>query len=270
VKPVIAPRTFSVPCRPSPARPRPGNDLKTVLRASLSASRRLGLIRTFWSKTGGRGTDVDDLVRVQPAHFADVVGSRIAVRGPKLRLSATAAQAVGLAVHELATNAQIRRALNGCWPRRRELAARREDLTTCWTERNGPPVSPPRLQRHGRRVNGEARYYAPSGLEWHLTSRRRMQVRQIRSDARGLCRSRASNSADRQPRARPTRQSRHAHAAIPVHQRWGSGVIRSTQLQPNFTEACPATGTGNRAPSSSGSNTCRSAWGDGVSAKDST
>jgi hypothetical protein len=36
--------------------------------------------------------------------FADLVGPRIAVHGPKLRLNAAATEAVGLAVHELATN----------------------------------------------------------------------------------------------------------------------------------------------------------------------
>jgi PAS domain S-box-containing protein len=36
----------------------------------------------------GRGADVDDLVRAQLAHFANLVGPRIAVRGPKLRLTA--------------------------------------------------------------------------------------------------------------------------------------------------------------------------------------
>jgi two-component sensor histidine kinase len=48
---------------------------------------------------------VEDLVRAQLAHFANLLGSLIALHGPKLRLSATAAQAVGLALHELATNA---------------------------------------------------------------------------------------------------------------------------------------------------------------------
>ena len=58
------------------------------------------LVRNEW-----RGIDVEDLVRGQLAHLADVMRSRIAVDGPKLCLKATAAQAIGLAVHELATNA---------------------------------------------------------------------------------------------------------------------------------------------------------------------
>jgi hypothetical protein len=66
---------------------------------ALSANQDL-LVRNEWN-----GVDVADLVRAQLAHFADLVGSRVAVRGPKLRLNAASAQAIGLALHELATNA---------------------------------------------------------------------------------------------------------------------------------------------------------------------
>jgi two-component sensor histidine kinase len=66
---------------------------------ALAANQDL-LIRNEW-----QGVDIEDLARAQLAHFADLVGSRIAVDGPKLRLNAAAAQAIGLSLHELATNA---------------------------------------------------------------------------------------------------------------------------------------------------------------------
>src|SRR5258706_15581649 len=66
---------------------------------ALSANQDL-LVRNEW-----KGVDIADLVRAQLAHFADLIGSRIAVHGPKLRLNAASAQAIGLALHELATNA---------------------------------------------------------------------------------------------------------------------------------------------------------------------
>jgi two-component sensor histidine kinase len=66
---------------------------------ALAANQDL-LIRNEW-----HGADVEDLVRAQLAHFADLIGSRIAVDGPKLHLNGAAAQAIGLALHELATNA---------------------------------------------------------------------------------------------------------------------------------------------------------------------
>jgi PAS domain S-box-containing protein len=52
-----------------------------------------------------QGVDVEVLVRVQLAYFADLFGPRIAVDGPNLHLNAAAAQCIGLALHELATNA---------------------------------------------------------------------------------------------------------------------------------------------------------------------
>ncbi len=44
--------------------------------------------------------DVKDLVQSQLGHFADLIGTRINFDGPKLLLNATAAQAIGLAIHE--------------------------------------------------------------------------------------------------------------------------------------------------------------------------
>jgi PAS domain S-box-containing protein len=66
---------------------------------ALSANQEL-LVRNEW-----RGVEIEDLVRAQLSHFVDLIGSRIVVDGPKLRLKAAGAQAIGLALHELATNA---------------------------------------------------------------------------------------------------------------------------------------------------------------------
>src|SRR5262252_8568741 len=142
---------------------------------ALAANQDL-LIRNEW-----QGVDMEDLVRAQLAHFADLVGSRIGVHGPKLHLNAAAAQAIGLALHELATNAGKYGALS--------VDAGHVDVgwqfddggifTMGWTERDGPPVSPPRRRGFGstvitwmakRSVDGEVELdYAPSGLVWHLT-----------------------------------------------------------------------------------------------------
>jgi PAS domain S-box-containing protein len=66
---------------------------------ALAANQEL-LVRNEW-----RGVDVEDLIRAQLAHFADCLETRIALHGPRLHLNAAAAQAIGLALHELATNA---------------------------------------------------------------------------------------------------------------------------------------------------------------------
>jgi two-component sensor histidine kinase len=108
------------------------------------------------------------------------VGSRIVVSGKKLRLNAAASQAIGLALHELATNAGKYGALS--------TDAGRVDVrwqvdgdifAMSWTESNGPPVRPPERQGFGsmvidsmakRAVSGEVQLdYAPSGLVWRLT-----------------------------------------------------------------------------------------------------
>jgi two-component sensor histidine kinase len=126
-----------------------------------------------------RGTDVEDLVRAQLAHF-DLVSSRITLDGPTLKLNAAAAQAIGLAIHELSTNAGKYGSLS--------TDAGRVDVhwqvdgdlfKMSGLERNGPPVRGPDGRGFGsavieamakRAVNGEVQLeYDPAGVEWHLT-----------------------------------------------------------------------------------------------------
>jgi two-component sensor histidine kinase len=64
---------------------------------ALAANQDL-LVRHEW-----RRIDVNDLVQSQLEHFADLIGTRINFDGSKLLLNATATQAIGLALHELAT-----------------------------------------------------------------------------------------------------------------------------------------------------------------------
>ncbi len=141
---------------------------------ALSANQDL-LFRNEW-----KGVDVEDLVRAQLSHFADLIGSRIIVDGPKLRFHTVGAQAVGLAIHELATNAGKYGALSadtGQVNVRWEVAG--GTFTMSWTEREGPPVSAPERRGCGttvtkamaeRSVNGAVDLdYAPSGLTWRLT-----------------------------------------------------------------------------------------------------
>jgi PAS domain S-box-containing protein len=141
---------------------------------SLSANQEL-LVRNEW-----RGVDLEDLVRAQLSHFADLIGSRIAANGPKLRLRAASAQAIGLALHELATNAGKYGALSTEKGRVDVFwAIEGETLTMSWTECGGPPVSAPERRGFGTTVvermaesslGGTVDLdYAPSGLTWHLT-----------------------------------------------------------------------------------------------------
>jgi two-component sensor histidine kinase len=141
---------------------------------ALAANQDL-LVQNEW-----QGVDVKDLVRAQLAHFADLVGSRITMQGPAVRLNAAAAQAIGLALHELATNAGKYGALS--------VDAGRVDVgwrldgnifAMSWTERNGPPVSQPERRGFGstvvepmvrQTVNGKVHLdFIPSGVVWTLT-----------------------------------------------------------------------------------------------------
>jgi PAS domain S-box-containing protein len=142
---------------------------------ALSANQDL-LVRSEW-----HGVEIADLIRAQLAPFADLIGTRIVFDGPKLCLKPVAAQAIGLALHELATNAGKYGALSTdkgrvdvCW----DLASG-ETLTMSWTEREGPLVSAPMQRGFGtivmeamteRSLNGTVDLnYAPAGLTWHLT-----------------------------------------------------------------------------------------------------
>jgi PAS domain S-box-containing protein len=131
-------------------------------------------------QTQRRGVDLQDLVRAQLTPFADLFGSRIFVGGPKLQLNAAAAQAVGLALHELATNAGKYGALSTD-AGRVDVEWRSEGgaFVMNWTERDGPPVRPPERQGFGTTVidsmarltlGGEVEVdYPSSGLTWRLS-----------------------------------------------------------------------------------------------------
>ena len=134
------------------------------------------LVQSEWN-----GVELDELVRVQLGHLTDQIGSRIVTHGvARQRLNAAAAQVIGLALNELATNAVKYGALS--------TAAGRVEigwdvsggvLEIAWTERNGPPVKPP--DHHGfgitiitslpkMTIDGQAQLdFAPSGVTWRLT-----------------------------------------------------------------------------------------------------
>jgi two-component sensor histidine kinase len=141
---------------------------------ALSANQDL-LVRHAW-----HGVEIEDLVCAQIAPFADLIGSRIVVRGPKLRLNAASAQAIGLALHELATNAGKYGALSKVTGRLDiHWGTDGDTFAMSWAEHDGPPVSPPQRRGFGTivmermtecSVGGAVDLdYAPSGLTWRLT-----------------------------------------------------------------------------------------------------
>lgn len=98
------------------------------------------LVHSQW-----RGVDVLSLVKSQLAHYQHLIGQRIHTAGAPLRLTPGAAQNLGMALHELATNAAKYGALSGAggevsigW----ELASgpQEPEFRISWRESGGPPV----------------------------------------------------------------------------------------------------------------------------------
>jgi PAS domain S-box-containing protein len=118
---------------------------------SLAASLDL-LVREDW-----RGVSVKELVQSQLGHYGEQGGKRVEVEGPHLLLNPLAAQYLGMALHELSTNAVKYGALSGAAGRvvigwRLEGRRGQQRLHFSWLERGGPPVTPPQEKGFGHMV----------------------------------------------------------------------------------------------------------------------
>lgn len=136
------------------ARQMPSSDPKQFVRqfsdriVGLAASQDL-LIESNW-----QGVRVSDLVRSQVSLFRELIGTRIQIFGPPVRLQPPAAQAIGMALHELATNASKYGALsdgNGKVAVSWGLEGKGEgrEFVLEWVEQGGPPVTPPERRGFG-------------------------------------------------------------------------------------------------------------------------
>ncbi len=129
--------------------------------------------------------DAGKLVQTQLAHFKHLIGSRVILDGPPALLKPEAAQALGMALHELATNAGKYGALScreGSIRVEWEIAANSKGpaFKIRWTERGGPPPVEPECQGFGHRVMVQMAEYAvegkvslaypAAGLVWELTA----------------------------------------------------------------------------------------------------
>jgi PAS domain S-box-containing protein len=145
---------------------------------ALAASQDL-LVKNEW-----KGVDLDDLARSQLALFKGMIGTRIELGGPPVLISASAAQPLGMALHELATNAGKYGALStdkGRVELNWTIEAAEDGEKTfgiSWRERDGPAVTAPARSGFGsivlRRVVKESLDaqvelgFAPAGLAWRL------------------------------------------------------------------------------------------------------
>jgi two-component sensor histidine kinase len=125
------------------------------------------------------GASIEELVRTQVGHYVDLVGTRINLTGPEMMLKPEAAQNLGLALHELSTNAAKYGGLSnedGHVEIRWDLGEGRFKIA--WQEIGGPRVSPPAREGFGHKVvtrivtlalEGKVDLrFEPSGLVWSL------------------------------------------------------------------------------------------------------
>jgi two-component sensor histidine kinase len=98
-----------------------------------------------------------EILEKELSPYYDDGGERIKVEGPTVELPSEAAVPIGMAIHELTTNAVKYGALSVysgrvavSWTSEPEGESIR--LKLVWAERNGPPVSPPTRQGFGSRL----------------------------------------------------------------------------------------------------------------------
>jgi two-component sensor histidine kinase len=135
------------------------------------------LVRNSW-----QGAPLADLMRQQLMPFIDIHSSRVELIGPDIAVTAEATQAIGLAIHELATNAVKYGALSvpvGKIKISWSLSLVLSQLLLKWVEQGGPRVIPPSRNGFGHLVIGEmlerslnakvALEFVPQGLEWSVS-----------------------------------------------------------------------------------------------------
>ena len=137
------------------------------------------LARGYWA-----GAPLRELVEGQLAPHRDGDPARIVAAGPEVWLRPGAAVALGMALHELATNAAAHGALSAPGGRVRldwsvVAATAGERLGVRWAEEGGPPVPGPPARRGfgsrllgrglGQELQAETRLlFAPPGLRWEI------------------------------------------------------------------------------------------------------
>ena len=129
--------------------------------------------------SGWQRLDLEELVRGQLSPFGGTFSERFLVNGPPVPVPAQAAQAIGMALHELATNAAKYGSLSTdsgqvkiCW------SIDGQDFYMTWRETGGPKVSRPTTRGFGSvlidsvvtsTLGGEVSIdFASTGLVWRL------------------------------------------------------------------------------------------------------
>lgn len=132
-----------------------------------------------------QGAALHDLVRSQVGHYADADGTQIEIEGAPLMVPPLSVQHIGMALHELASNAAKYGALSTAQGHVRvawDVSTDGKGGRVCrlsWSETGGPPVPRPSRSGFGRVViertvahalNGKVDLdYAADGVRWAIT-----------------------------------------------------------------------------------------------------
>ena len=157
---------------------------KALTDGLLRRIRALSANQDLLTSEDWHGASIEAIARSQILHVSDVSEDQVSIEGPSdLKLKPVAAEAFGLAVHELATNAAKYGALSAStgrvdltWGMVNKDAGRRLEIE--WRESGGPTVAPPSrtgfgtiiIKRNpemamGARVTLE---YPPDGVTWRV------------------------------------------------------------------------------------------------------
>jgi two-component sensor histidine kinase/integral membrane sensor domain MASE1 len=134
---------------------------------------------------GWRGAGMSDLIQTQLTSFSDLNEKRVTSEGPELILNPKAAEQIGLALHELGTNAAKHGAFSvptGAvmiqWGLEKDGSANEGQLRFGWIERGGPTVKESKNNGFGHMVitkivpeslQGEASLqFQSEGVSWTL------------------------------------------------------------------------------------------------------
>ncbi len=148
-------------------------------RVQSMASNQDLLVKNEWN-----AVPIEDLVRAQLAPFVEPSNPRISLMGPALKITTSASQTIGMAVHELATNAAKYGALSNDTGRI-EIAwnthaseGEAAQFTMSWIEKGGPKVAKPKRSGFGTTVIDRmvkmsfgcdiTIKYASAGFQWRV------------------------------------------------------------------------------------------------------
>jgi two-component sensor histidine kinase len=145
------------------------DDLKEAIEGRIRA---LANVHSLFVQSRWTGAEIRHLVKQELSPYSKDGETRTQIDGPTVVLKPDMAQAIAIALHELATNAAKYGALSVSEGRVRVewSSTANGQLVLCWIETGGPPVDPPTRQGFGTgvmqtiirdRVKGEVRF------DWH-------------------------------------------------------------------------------------------------------